>query len=461
MAPLATVPRRDDAEALVLRHRGLARHLAQRYVRAAEQREDLEQVAYVGLVKAAQRFDAGRGTAFTTFAVPTVLGELRRYCRDTRWAAHVPRSIQEHVQALRALEDTFQSRNGRAPTVSEAASELGWSDEDVVEARMAASTLSPQSLNAPIQSADGTVGEAIDSLVQEDTGFENAEQRDLLERALVCLSAPARRALYLRTQEELSLPEIARRMTLSPSQVGRLIDAALRDLRTALDDSGAVTDTAARARMRAAEPARRVSLASVDPELFAGLNEAQLELARRTALAPRLTLDAGDKIDGSGARLLVMSGALVNEPPGGRAELLGPGDVLDDRRPACPWQTLGRVSVAVLDPAVMRALSPWPAVIDALQARAERPDLAIRDLRRVEDRLEALFWSLADRFGRPSLDGVQIPLTLTHGVIAQVVGAHRPTVSAGLRRLAGAGRLRRLPDRTWLLDPAATAGIAA
>ena len=102
-----------DADELVLRHRRLARHLAHRFARGGEPREDLEQVAYLGLVKAARRFDAERGVAFSTFAMPTVLGELRRFCRDTRWAVHVPRSIQEDVQALRRLEDTHQIEHGR------------------------------------------------------------------------------------------------------------------------------------------------------------------------------------------------------------------------------------------------------------------------------------------------------------------------------------------------------------
>ena len=107
-----------DLETLVLEHRRLARHLAQRYARSGEQREDLEQVAYLGLVKAARRFDPDRGVAFTTFAVPTILGELRRFCRDTRWAVHVPRPVQEHVQALRRIEDAHQPHTGRSPSAA-------------------------------------------------------------------------------------------------------------------------------------------------------------------------------------------------------------------------------------------------------------------------------------------------------------------------------------------------------
>ena len=234
MAPLPTLPARDDVEALVLRHRPLARHLAQRYVRATDQREDLEQVAYLGLVKAAQRFDPARGTAFTTFAVPTILGELRRHCRDTRWAWHVPRSVQERVQALRRIEDDSQSHRGRRPSAREAAAALGCSEEEVLDARLAAATLAPESLDAPRRFGDGTVGARIDWLAEEDPGFEAARRRDSLTRAMSCLDDRARHALRLRAEADLTTAEIAARLGVSPSQAARVMAKSLRRLRVAL-----------------------------------------------------------------------------------------------------------------------------------------------------------------------------------------------------------------------------------
>jgi RNA polymerase sigma-B factor len=235
MAPLPRTSARDGVEELVLRHRSLARHLAQRYVRATDQREDLEQVACLGLVKAAQRFDAGRGTAFTAFAVPTILGELRRHCRDTRWAWHVPRPVQERVQALRRLEDEWRSRSGRAPSAREAAEALDCTPEEIIDARLAAATLAPESLNAPVRSADGTLGEALDRLPHEERGFEAAERRETLARALAGLDERARRALRLRAEAELTTAEIAGCLGLSPSQAGRLVARGLRQLRAELE----------------------------------------------------------------------------------------------------------------------------------------------------------------------------------------------------------------------------------
>src|SRR5687767_14342845 len=113
-----------DFETLVLEHQRLARRLAQRYARNADQREDLEQVAYLGLVKAARRYEPERGVAFTTYALPTILGELRRFCRDTRWAVHVPRLLQERVQQLRRLEDAHAAERGSSASTAEAADAL-------------------------------------------------------------------------------------------------------------------------------------------------------------------------------------------------------------------------------------------------------------------------------------------------------------------------------------------------
>ncbi|HET6547305.1 MAG TPA: sigma-70 family RNA polymerase sigma factor [Solirubrobacter sp.] len=230
----AVLDTRSEAETLVLDHRGLARHLAHRYARAADQREDLEQVAYLGLVKAAQRFDRARGVAFTTFATPTILGELRRYCRDTRWAAHVPRPMQESVQALRRFEDDYVGHSGHSPSTSEAADALGWTHEQVLEARMAAGCLRPQSLNALLQAADGTVGEAIDTFGAEDSAFAETERRDELRRALSYLNRRERRALHMRAELDCSAPEIGRRLGISPSQASRLVARATAHLRAVL-----------------------------------------------------------------------------------------------------------------------------------------------------------------------------------------------------------------------------------
>ena len=182
--------------------------------------------------------------AFTTYAIPTILGELRRFCRDTRWAAHVPRSTQERVQALRRAEDDHFARQGRSPRPTEAASTLHWSVEEVIEARMAAGCLNPRSLNEPLRWTDGTPGEAIGLVGGEDSGFADADRRDELERALSRLTHQERRALRLRGEAGWSTPEIARLMRLSTPQAARLVRRALHARRVALRGDGNIRSAA-------------------------------------------------------------------------------------------------------------------------------------------------------------------------------------------------------------------------
>lgn len=439
---------REEQEALVLEHRRLARHLAQRYVRTAEQREDLEQAAYLGLVKAARRYEPQRGIAFTTFAVPTILGEVRRFCRDTRWATHVPRPVQERVQALRRAEDEHHVRHGRSPNVSEIASELGWSEEDVLDARIAAGSLRPESLNATVAAGDGVVGEAIDCIGAEDRGFLGAEQRDELQRALARLAPSERRALRLRGEVGCSTPEIALQLGVSRSQASRLVLQATDKLRTAL-----ATD--------ADRPSRRRPAASMDVDRQSG----------RRRRAKRLQLSPGDwcgpHADG-GLGWLVVSGALLRTVTVDRrrhAELLGPDDVLraDAGDLQASWRVIEHTELAALDPSLCHS----PAAIDALLRRlSERShalarQLAMSDLRRADDRLLHLFEHLAERWGEPAPGGLIISMPLTHDMLAALIGTHRPTVTTAIRRLEREGRLCRLSDDRWHLTVTTAAPVAA
>jgi RNA polymerase sigma-B factor len=440
-----------DPEALVLEHRRLACTLAQRYLRGGEPREDLEQVAYLGLVKAAQRFDSSRGVAFTTFAVPTVLGELRRHCRDTRWCAHVPRTVQEQVQALRRFEDTYA---GRSPSVAEAAKALGWPEEDVLEARLAAGSLRAQSLNARLVGDDGTIGEAIDSVASDDLGFASTEQRDELQHALATLTDRERRALRLRGGG-CSTPQIASRLGLSTSQASRLVNRAARRLRTALDGEPTVC----------AAPAASVTrLADADPELFAGVDSTAVVRPRTLTPGPWGGPDESDELG-----LLVLEGALLRsvtlEGRPRRAELLGPGDVIHraEGEPDATWRVVAPARVAVLE----RSLCRWPAVVErVLRRSADRShalarQLAITELRRADDRVLALFEALADRWGHRLPEGTRITIALTHEMIATLVGVHRPSVSTAVHQLQAEGRLRRLTSEQWLLAQPSPVSAAA
>jgi RNA polymerase sigma-B factor len=438
----------NDPETLVLEHRRLARSLSQRYRRAGEPSEDLEQVAYLGLVKAARRFDPSRGIAFTTFAVPTVLGELRRHCRDTRWSAHVPRPVQEQVQALRRFED---AHSGGSPSVAEAARALGWTEEDVLEARLAAGSLRAQSLNAPLVGEDG-IAETIDGIGAEDPGFASTEQRDELRRALATLTVRERRALRLRAGG-CTTPQIAARMALSTSQASRLVNRAARRLRAVLDGRPVAT-----------APARSViRLVEADPELFAGVDAAVALRARTLAVGPW----PGRAADGE-LGLLVLEGALlrtVTLAGKRRAELLGPGDVIQcaERESDATWRVVADARVAVLE----RSLCRWPQVVERLLRRsADRShalarQLAITELRRADDRVLALFDGLADRWGQPVADGTRVSIALTHDMIGMLVGVHRPSVTTAVQHLEADGRLERLASEQWLLRRAPAACPAA
>jgi RNA polymerase sigma-B factor len=223
--------RPEDLEWLVLSYRPLARALARRY-ETVSSREDLEQAACEGLIKAIQRFDPDRGHAFTSFAVPTILGELRRYRRDTGWAVRVPRAIQERVQALRAATDRLTAASGRAPTARELAHTLGCSQEEVVEAMCAASSSSVVPLHGAAGPEDGA-GRPVDRLGAAEPGYEYVECLAAIESALAALSPAELSVITLRFRHDLTQREIAGRLHVSRSEVARVERGAVERLRSA------------------------------------------------------------------------------------------------------------------------------------------------------------------------------------------------------------------------------------
>lgn len=222
--------RADDLERLVLSYRPLARGLARRY-EASGSREDLEQVACEGLIKAIKRFDPDRGYAFTSFAVPTILGELRRYRRDTAWAVHVPRAVQERIQALRAASDRLTAATGRTPTARELADWLECDEEQVVEALCAAASLTVVPLNRS-SGADGDADTVADRLGMADPGYDQVDCLAAIEDALGKLSAAEMTVIKLRFGDELTQREIAGRLQVSRSEVARVLRGAVERLRS-------------------------------------------------------------------------------------------------------------------------------------------------------------------------------------------------------------------------------------
>jgi RNA polymerase sigma-B factor len=216
-------------DALVERYMPLARRLALRYRNTSEPLDDLMQVAAMGLIKAIDRFEPGRGTAFSSFAVPTILGELRRHLRDHSWTVRVPRDTQELAQRLDKASDRLAADLGRAPTVGELAAELGTSEEQLLDAHQARHAHSPASLEAPVGSEDGLLVLA-DVLGADDDRLEHAEATVLVDHYLDALPARSRAILRLRFQQELMQREIGDLMGLSQMHVSRLIRQSLDDL---------------------------------------------------------------------------------------------------------------------------------------------------------------------------------------------------------------------------------------
>jgi RNA polymerase sigma-B factor len=223
-------PDRQARDALIERHLPLARRLALRYRRSAEPVEDLIQVASLGLVKAAQRWDPDRGFAFSSFAVPTILGELRRHFRDSTWDVRPPRQVQELGLAVERVRNTEVGAEGRALTVVEIAEHLSRSPEDVAESMQAIAGRKLRSLDAPALDDDDAFATVGDTVGTYDAGYELAEARDTVERLLPALDANERRVLRMRFELDLVQSEIGEHVGCSQVQVSRILKASLGKL---------------------------------------------------------------------------------------------------------------------------------------------------------------------------------------------------------------------------------------
>jgi RNA polymerase sigma-B factor len=221
-------------DALVERFLPLARGLARRYQSGGEPLEDLEQVASLALLKAVDRFDPSRPTAFSSFAVPTILGELKRHFRDRGWSVRVPRDLQETAVRVERVAHDMTRDLGRAPTPSEIASHLGVTTERVLEAREAAGAYRAISLDRPHDDAEEPE-QVSDSIGVEDPGFDLAEDAATVERLMAVLGEREREVLRLRFVEDLTQSEIGRRIGVSQMHVSRLIRHSIAQLR---DEAG-------------------------------------------------------------------------------------------------------------------------------------------------------------------------------------------------------------------------------
>lgn len=217
-------------EALVERYVPLARSLALRYRRASEPLDDLIQVASVGLVKAVDRWDPERGLAFSSYAVPTILGELRRYFRDSTWDVRPARDLQELCLAVEEAREKLWGELGRSPTVVDLATRLQRPQEDIVEALQATEGRSLRSLDAPVHDEEEDSASAGDLIGRHDGEYDRVEAGVTLERLTGILDDRAREILRLRFAEDLLQSEIAERVGCSQMHVSRIIRSSLEKL---------------------------------------------------------------------------------------------------------------------------------------------------------------------------------------------------------------------------------------
>jgi RNA polymerase sigma-B factor len=225
--------RKDIRDRLVRMHLPLVEHLARRFRNRGEPLDDLTQVATIGLIKSVDRFDPLRGVEFSTYATPTVIGEIKRHFRDKGWAVRVPRRLQELRLSLTAATAELSQRNGRSPTVAELAVQLGISEEEVLEGLESANAYSTLSLDVP-ESGDDESPAVADSLGSEDEALEGVEYRESLKPLLEQLSPREKRILLLRFFGNMTQSQIADEIGISQMHVSRLLARTLAQLREKL-----------------------------------------------------------------------------------------------------------------------------------------------------------------------------------------------------------------------------------
>lgn len=231
-----------DRDLLVERFMPLARSLASRYLRRDEPFDDIFQVACLGLLKAIDGFDISRGRAFSSYAVPTIVGEIKRHYRDRTWVVHVPRDLQDLTLAVDRTLQQLERELLRKPTVTEIADKLEVSDEDILEALQASRAHRVGSLDAPVRDEEDPASTVGERLGTAEPGFALAEQRAMLGRLMTVLSARDRLVLRLRYEQDLTQEQIGERVGISQMQVSRVLRQCIVKLRDVAEHSSAAAE---------------------------------------------------------------------------------------------------------------------------------------------------------------------------------------------------------------------------
>jgi RNA polymerase sigma-B factor len=217
----------------------LVRYAASRFRTRGDSQEDVVQVGTIGLIKAIDRFELAREVEFATFAVPYIVGEIKRFFRDTTWAVHVPRRLQEARVELVKATDELRSRLGRTPTTRELSELMSLSEEEIIEARKAANGYQSASLDAALTTeSDGAETALADRLGELDPALELVDDLRSLAPLIARLDERDRRIIHMRFVEELTQAQIAARLDVSQMHVSRLISRILKRLRTGLLEPG-------------------------------------------------------------------------------------------------------------------------------------------------------------------------------------------------------------------------------
>jgi RNA polymerase sigma-B factor len=240
-------------EALIERFLPLARAVARRYEHSGEPLDDLVQIASLALVKAVDRYDPARGCAFSSYAVPTIVGELKRHFRDRGWTVRPPRDLQELTLDVERAAGVLWQQHDRAPTIAQLAAAVGRDEEQVLEALHARAGRNALSLQAPAGGGDkqATLEDRMGTI---DTDFDRAESRAVLDPLLAMISPRSREVLRLRFEEDMTQAEIGSLLGVGQMQVSRILRAALEQLRHIVEQQERQSDRAA-----AAHPPRRTA----------------------------------------------------------------------------------------------------------------------------------------------------------------------------------------------------------
>lgn len=231
----------DAREKLVMSHLNLVRFIANKFKNRGEPIDDLIQVGYLGLLKAIDRFDPSRGLEFTTFATPTIMGEIKRHFRDKGWSVRVPRRLQELSAKVNQATDTLTSQLQHSPTIAEIADYLDATVDEVLEAMESSSAYSSVSLEAPSGADDDDTPSVIDRYATEDSDLAFTDDRIIIEEALASFSPRERDVIEMRFLKGMTQIEIAEKLGISQVQVSRLLRRTLKKIQDKIDPEGVMT----------------------------------------------------------------------------------------------------------------------------------------------------------------------------------------------------------------------------